>query len=110
MSFVHALSEDELWVGEMRGIELDERRVLLVRTAQGVSAYEDRCAHLGIPLSTGRLEGSVLTCSGHHYQYDAGTGQGINPKTVRLRRFDVKIEDGEILVDLASSAAGVSGD
>ena len=100
MSFVHALSEDELWVGEMRGIELDERIV----------AYEDRCAHLGIPLSTGRLEGSVLTCSGHHYQYDAGTGQGINPKTVRLRRFDVKIEDGEILVDLASSAAGVSGD
>jgi toluene monooxygenase system ferredoxin subunit len=106
MSFVFALSEDELWVGEMRGIRLEDRRVLLLRTADGIRAYEDRCAHLGIPLSSGRLEGTVLTCSGHHYQYDAGTGRGINPKTVRLRAFDVRVEAGEILVDLASSTTG----
>jgi toluene monooxygenase system ferredoxin subunit len=106
MSFVRALSEAELWLGEMRGIRLEDRRVLLLRTAQGVRAYEDRCAHLGIPLSSGRLEGTVLTCSGHHYQYDAGTGRGLNPKTVRLRAFAVKIEAGEILVDLAASPPG----
>ena len=106
MSFVRALSEDELWVGEMCGLRLEDRRVLLLRTADGIRAYEDRCAHLGIPLSSGRLQGTVLTCSGHHYQYDAGTGRGINPKTVRLHSFEVKVEAGEILVDLASSATG----
>lgn len=106
MSFVRALSEAELWIGEMRSIRLENRRVLLLRTAEGIKAYEDRCAHLGIPLSTGRFEGTVLTCSGHHYQYDAATGRGINPKTVRLHAFDVKIEAGEILVDLTSGPTG----
>jgi toluene monooxygenase system ferredoxin subunit len=106
MSFVRALSEDELWIGEMRSIRLEDRRVLLLRIADGVRAYEDRCAHLGIPLSSGRLEGTVLTCSGHHYQYDAGTGRGLNPKNVRLHAFDVKLEGGEILVDLGSPTGG----
>jgi toluene monooxygenase system ferredoxin subunit len=110
MSFVRALSEDELWIGEMRGIRLEDRRVLLLRTADGVKAYEDRCAHLGIPLSSGRFDGTLLTCSGHHYQYDAGTGRGINPNTVRLRAFDVRVEAGQILVDLASAPAGGSPD
>jgi toluene monooxygenase system ferredoxin subunit len=106
MSFVRALSDDELWIGEMRAIRLEDRPILLLRTADGVKAYEDRCAHLGIPLSSGRLEGTVLTCKGHHYQYDAGSGRGINPKTVSLRAFDVNVEAGEILVDLASVPTG----
>ncbi|HEX6766283.1 MAG TPA: Rieske 2Fe-2S domain-containing protein [Polyangiaceae bacterium] len=103
MTFVRALGDDELWVGEMRGLRLEDRRVLLVRTADGVRAFEDRCAHLGLPLSSGRLDGSVLTCSGHHYQYDAETGQGINPRTVRLRSFAVKVEAGAIFVDLGAT-------
>ncbi|HEY3493539.1 MAG TPA: Rieske (2Fe-2S) protein, partial [Polyangiaceae bacterium] len=67
MSFHALLPEDELWTGEMRGFVVAGRRVLVLRTEGGVFAYEDRCAHLGVPLSQGTLKGSVLTCSAHHY-------------------------------------------
>jgi nitrite reductase/ring-hydroxylating ferredoxin subunit len=50
MSFVRAIAESELWIGELCGLVLDGRRVLLLRLNDGVRAYEDRCAHLGVRL------------------------------------------------------------
>jgi nitrite reductase/ring-hydroxylating ferredoxin subunit len=61
VTFVRALAAEDLWIGEMRTTRIRDRRVLLLRTAQGVFAYEDKCAHLGVPLSQGTLEGTVLT-------------------------------------------------
>jgi toluene monooxygenase system ferredoxin subunit len=100
VAFERVLPADELWTGEMRGLVVQGMRVLLVRTEQGVHAYEDRCAHLGVALSQGTLSGGVITCAAHHYQYDAATGHGINPERVRLRAFPVTIECGQIAVEL----------
>jgi toluene monooxygenase system ferredoxin subunit len=100
MAFEAVMSEDELWEGEMRGLVVRDRRVLVLRTEAGVCAYEDRCAHLGVPLSLGKLEAGVITCSAHHYQYDACTGRGINPERMQLRAFPVRVTGGAIAVDV----------
>ena len=107
MAFEPVLGADELWIGEMRGVSVHGRRVLLLRTEQGVHAYEDRCAHLGLPLSQGKLEGGVITCLAHHYQYDACSGCGVNPARVRLRAYPVSVKDGTIAVDVDATAARV---
>jgi toluene monooxygenase system ferredoxin subunit len=86
----------ELWIGEMKAVSADGRRVLLLRLEEGVFAYEDRCAHLGVPLSEGKLEGAVLTCRAHHYCYDARTGAGINPKNVHLVQVPLAVRDERI--------------
>jgi toluene monooxygenase system ferredoxin subunit len=104
VAFERVLAADELWTGEMRGLVVRGQRLLLLRTEDGVCAYEDRCAHLGVPLSQGKLEGGVITCSAHQYQYDAKTGCGVNPDRVRLRAFPVSVESGQIAVDLAAGA------
>lgn len=91
---------DDLWSGEMLGVCLHGRRVLLIHLDGEVHAYEDRCAHLGVALSGGRLAGGVLTCSAHEWQYDARTGRSINPKAIELRRYPVRIEGDAIWVDL----------
>jgi toluene monooxygenase system ferredoxin subunit len=104
MTLCRALSSDELWIGEMRGLSLKGRRVLLLRTEEGYAAFEDRCAHLGVRLSEGSLSGCVLTCRAHHYEYDAHSGQGINPKSVRLARFPVEVTDGAVLVDVPATS------
>jgi toluene monooxygenase system ferredoxin subunit len=108
MPYTKALPRDELWLGEMRSCNIDGRRVLLVRLPSGICAFEDRCAHLGIPLSEGALRDGVITCSAHGFQYDALTGLGINPKNTRLARFPVCIEDEHICVELPP--ASVKGD
>jgi toluene monooxygenase system ferredoxin subunit len=105
MAFERVLEESELWTGEMRGVEVRGRRVLLLRTDDGVFAYEDRCAHLGVPLSAGKLEGSVITCSAHHYQYDARTGRGVNPTNIALRPYALRIHDAVIELDFDAGGA-----
>ncbi len=100
MSFVEVLAEDELWVGEMRQVLVGAQRVLLLRTEQGIHAYADRCPHLGVPLSLGTLEQDTLTCSAHHYQFDANTGRGKNPKSMQLARVGVECHQGKISIDV----------
>jgi toluene monooxygenase system ferredoxin subunit len=95
-----ALRRDELWAGEMRGVRLGNVRVLLLDVDGTVHAFEDRCAHMKMPLSGGTLAGGVLTCATHGWQYDAASGRGINPRSACLRRFDVTTKDGEIWVEV----------
>jgi nitrite reductase/ring-hydroxylating ferredoxin subunit len=105
MAFRRVVALEEVWDGEMRGFVVDSRKVLIIKLDGEVYAYEDRCAHLGVALSEGLLESGVLICSAHHYQYDARTGQGVNPKSVRLRTYPVAIKDGAILVDIEGRPA-----
>ena len=88
----------ELWSGDLQALTVDGIAVVLLRVDDTVHAYENRCAHLGVELSRGTLDGCVLTCSAHHWQYDATTGKGINPAHACLKRFATKIEDGVIYV------------
>ena len=100
MTFKPALPQDDLWIGEMAGMKIDGRPVLLVNVGGTVCAYEDRCLHRALPLSQGRLTGDRLVCAAHEWEYDACTGRGINPDGVALRRYAVQIVAGQILVDV----------
>jgi toluene monooxygenase system ferredoxin subunit len=98
--FRRVLDRDALWAGEMIGVEVGGVPVLLVAVDEQVLAYEDRCLHQQVKLSTGRLDGSVLTCSAHEWSYDVCTGCGLNPDNVRLRALPVRIRGGAIEVDV----------
>lgn len=95
-----ALRKSELWIGEMVGLELQGLRVLIMNVEGNICAYEDRCLHKSLPLSQGKLVGSRLFCRAHDWEYDACTGHGINPSGVALRRYEVQVEAGEILVKI----------
>ena len=100
MTRAAVLRESELWVGEMRGLVVEGRRLLLVRTEEAICVYEDRCAHLGLPLSAGKLENGVITCPHHRYAYDARTGRGINPGNVALKPLASCVRGQDIEVEL----------
>jgi toluene monooxygenase system ferredoxin subunit len=102
VAFERAGELDELWDGEMASRIVAGRKVLLVRLGDAIRAYEDRCVHLGVALSEGQLDDRVITCAAHSYQYDALTGRGVNPRTMCLTRFPVRIEEGAIWVDVAA--------
>jgi len=103
MPYVRVAAVDDLWSGEMKGCIVHGHKVLLVRMDERVLAYEDRCAHLGVSLSEGSLDGRVLTCRAHQWQYDVCTGGGVNPVSARLRPFPVKVERGQVFVDLGEA-------
>ena len=100
MTFQAAAHVDDVWRGEMRGCVVDGVPVLLVGADQGLHAYEDRCAHQGVRLSDGRLEGGEIVCRAHEWRFDACTGWCKNPRNERLRPIALRVEGDLILVDV----------
>ena len=94
-----AIDLNEIWEGELVARQVDGTDVLFVNIDGEVHAYRDKCPHAGTPLNQGLLEGSVLTCVTHLWQFDvANAGIGVNPMNCRLTSYPVKIEDGKVLV------------
>jgi nitrite reductase/ring-hydroxylating ferredoxin subunit len=103
VSFREVCRDDELWVGELRPVLVDGVAVVLVRTDAGVFAYRDRCPHLGVALSQGKLEDCTLTCAAHHFQYDVQSGRGINPRGPALVPYPVLRNGTTISVDVENA-------
>jgi toluene monooxygenase system ferredoxin subunit len=83
-------------------LETEGKVVLLVNVNGGIHAYADSCPHLGTRLSQGSLQRNILTCSTHGWEFDVSTCQGINPKTACLQSFAVRVENGDILIDVGA--------
>ena len=91
---------DELWEGDMTAVKIDGEAVLFVNVDGEVRAYSNRCPHQGSPLDEGDLDGQILTCAKHLWEFNAVTGCGINPDDARLKRYGCRVEDdGAIWVD-----------
>lgn len=54
--------------------EMENMRIVLVRTAEGVYAYEDVCPHAFWPLSAGIFHDGILECPGHAWAFHVQTG------------------------------------
>lgn len=99
MALRKACGRESVQSGEMTAVPVGRRRVLLVETGGILCAYEDRCAHKGVPLSEGVLAGTTLTCTAHHWTYDTVTGRGINPDSAALVPVPFEIVDGTIWIE-----------
>jgi toluene monooxygenase system ferredoxin subunit len=66
----------DLWEGELTGVQLGGKKIVLLNVAGKIRAFEDRCPHLGFQLSEGSLDGDTLTCVNHLWEFDTLTGQG----------------------------------
>lgn len=83
----------------LRAVNAAGTAVVLVRTARGWSAFEDRCPHAGAPLSAGLLRDGVIVCAWHGWRFDAATGAcPMFPGAPAPVRRDVKVEGGRVLV------------
>lgn len=102
--YVDLVDADELWDGEMESYDVGDDEILVVKVDGEVRAYDGICPHQSISLVEGELENGVLTCRAHEWQFDALTGDGVNPTDTCLKKHDVRVVDGVIQVRLGSHA------
>jgi nitrite reductase (NADH) small subunit len=65
-----------------------------------VFALLDRCPHKGGPLSQGIVHGESVTCPLHAWNIDLQSGEAKAPDVGCARRFPVKVEEGDVFLDL----------
>jgi toluene monooxygenase system ferredoxin subunit len=91
---------DDLWEGDVLEVTVGDDVILLAHLAGGVHAYQGTCPHSEYPLAAGDLDGEVLTCSGHGWEFDLNTGQGVNPDSCLLYRYPVRVDGEQISVSV----------
>jgi nitrite reductase/ring-hydroxylating ferredoxin subunit/uncharacterized membrane protein len=91
---------EELKVGQMKLVHLNDRRIVLARTASGYAAFADRCTHKGGSLADGCLIDTVVQCPWHGSQFEVTSGtvhagpakQEIGIYAVRVDGNDIKLQ------------------
>jgi len=89
---------DEIAAGTVRAVSVDGTDVALARCGDGFFTVQAACLHLHGPLGDGRLEGCVLTCPWHGWQYDVRTGENEFDGAIALATYEVRVEDGDVRV------------
>ncbi len=101
MTFKTVCKLEDLWEGEMQAFEVDGEEVLVVwPEGSELCAYQGLCPHQDIPLEEGKFDGKVVTCRAHQWTFDACSGKGLNPAGAVLSRYPIKVENGEVLVQV----------
>ena len=74
--------------------------IALFKAEGQVYAIDNRCPHRGGPLGEGFLEGKIITCPWHAWQFDVSSGICDNIPDMQQVTYPVKIEGEEVLVDV----------
>lgn len=102
MSFTKVCTLDDLWEGEMESFTVNGQEIVLVCAEGGqIKAFQGICPHQDIPLVEGQFDGKKLICRAHLWQFDAGTGKGINPEGCALAEYPVELNGDDVFVDTA---------
>ena len=87
--------------GCMKRVEVGEEAVVLYNVEGELFASPDVCPHKGAPLSSGDLDGRIVMCPLHAWEFDVRSGECFSfPDWTPLRRYDVRVEGEAVYVTL----------
>jgi nitrite reductase (NADH) small subunit len=100
MAFVRAIAVGEIAAGQIREVDVAGKAVAVANVGGEFCAIDNTCIHRGGPLGDGPLEGKIVTCPWHGWQYDVTTGKVMQNPSVGVACYPVEVRGGEIFVDL----------
>ena len=99
-SWIRIAAIEDCPPGAGRELVVENRIVALFNVDGDFYALDGVCPHQGGPLGQGAVEGCVVTCPWHGWQFDVTTGQHQSNLSLVHTRFPVKVEDGSVYVEL----------
>lgn len=101
MARMKVATTSDVPTGEGRTVDAGGKTLALFNVNGTYYAIDNSCAHRGGPLGEGDLDGAVVTCPWHAWQWDVSTGANVNNPAVRMACFPVTVENDAVFVELA---------
>ena len=99
----------ELADGQMKEVQVHDRKILLVRVDGQFKAYVPECPHHGAPMAEGLFREGHLWCPWHQSVFDARDGDLIEPPSLdRLPHYCVRVEGEDVIVVIPQEPLEVS--
>jgi nitrite reductase (NADH) small subunit len=100
MAFVRAVGVGEIPVGAIREVTVGGKALAVANVEGKFHVIDNTCLHRGGPLGDGLLEGKIVTCPWHGWQYDVTSGKVVQNPAVGVACYPVEVRGGEVFVDL----------
>lgn len=115
-------SADQVPEGDRIIVELQGKEIAVFNVDGEYYAYVNWCAHQGGPSCEGNVtgtmeaeydnengnvelnyckEGKILNCPWHGWEYDLTSGECLSRQGVMLPQYDIKEQEGELILSLA---------
>ena len=98
--FVTVAQTKDLEPGQRKIVEVNGRAIALFNIDGNFYALDNTCLHMGGPVGEGYVEGNVVTCPWHGWQYNVETGETEFEPDQKLQTFEVKVEGEEVKIGL----------
>lgn len=91
----------ELEYAPLKGVVVDGKEILVVKTGPDIFAIRNKCTHRGCKLSSGKLEGETVRCPCHGSMFNVRTGEVVKgPAKNPEPSYTVTVENDEISIDV----------
>ena len=101
MNRYHIAHASEIPPGEGREFVVAEKIVAVFNSDGVFHAMDGICPHMGWPLAKGDLNGNVVTCPWHGWQFDVTSGRHCLNAQLKHPAFPIRLEEGELWVELS---------
>jgi nitrite reductase (NADH) small subunit len=102
MAFVRTIRMEELPPGTVRELYIEGKAVAVANVGGKIYAINNTCLHRGGPLGQGLLEGKVVTCPWHGWQFDVTSGQAVQNPAAGVDCYAAEIRGQDVFIDLGS--------
>jgi nitrite reductase (NADH) small subunit len=99
-TYVPVMSTQELAPGDATERIVNGKAIALFNVSGQFYALSNFCLHRGGPLGQGRLDGPVIMCPWHAWTFDVTTGENTVNAELKMSCFPIKVEDGQVLVEV----------
>ena len=100
MPLVRVGSVSALAPGSVMEAVVGGKRIAVCNVGGELHALDGVCPHRSGPLGQGALHANMLVCPWHAWEYDCRTGENDFDQDVKLDKFPVTVEGGDIYIDV----------
>ena len=97
-TFVRVTGTTDVQPGQGIVAEINGKTLAVFNVYGAFHAIDNTCIHRGGPLGEGDLEGSVVTCPWHGWQYDVTTGICMGNPAAKVVRYEVRVDGTDVKV------------
>jgi nitrite reductase (NADH) small subunit len=96
--FVQVASTSDLPPGTAKAVQVNGKVLALFNVGGTIYATDNACLHQGGPLGEGMLDGEIVTCPWHMWEYNVRTGEMVGASSIKLATYPVRVEGADIKV------------
>ena len=84
-------------------MKVGDEAVALFNVEGEFCAVADACIHAGGPLGAGPLDGEIVTCPWHGWQFNVKKGCAVMSGEVLIKKYGVKVVDEDVYISVQST-------